>query len=146
MLGTQTEIEGFTYPVQLRTNQKCRLPFSCTASGFLIGLFEFSLQRAECIFPICSNISLFLHLPLRKRVLSTLTGTWRTETSKILLRAILTSNQYLQVLLACSHSTTVPDPCLKFLFTGWTTGWINSRLASFIGNKSGGCWAVHGHD
>lgn len=58
VLKTQTEIEGFAYPVWLKANQKCRLPFSCTASAFLTGFLEFSLQKAEFIFHIGSNISL----------------------------------------------------------------------------------------
>lgn len=112
VLKTQTEFQlktnqsNLTYPIQLKTNQKCRLPFSCTASAFL----EFSLWKAEFIFHIRSYISLFLHLPLRKKVLSTVIDTWCAETGKIFLRAILTPNQYLQLLSACSHSTTRSMP------------------------------------
>lgn len=84
VLKTQTEIEGFAHPVQLKANQKRRLPLSSTAPAFLVGFFELSLQKAELIFHLCSYISLFLQLPLRRRVLPTVTDTWCTETGKIL--------------------------------------------------------------
>lgn len=52
VLKRQMEIESFVYPAQLQTNQKCRLPFCCTASAFLIAFCKSYICKESMVcFP-----------------------------------------------------------------------------------------------
>jgi len=52
VLRRPLEIESFVYPAQLKTNQKCRLPFCCVASAFLTGFCKsYTCKESMVYFP-----------------------------------------------------------------------------------------------